>query len=335
MRSVPVLAAAAVGAAAIVALVTGIILVASDDDAPDPSSSATPAATEAPARLGTAVDLRSGPSSRVAIVARLEAGLEVSVEGRDESGAWLSVRVIDDAALHGWVPRNAVIGAPDLDDLAVLASTPTATAVPTATSLPELPDLVVVSVRSEENRLVVTLANQGTTDVVGTIQLAIGETPAQPIEVKAGEPLIAGDQLDLRYEHEYVQRRGRVVVEASVEPPIEELSAANNRLTAVIAPDLENDLGITNALIVEGRGLVVSVRNNSPIPIVGLIALDVRQSPEDTLLGRRRLEVELLPEETIEVEFDTIEELDFTRASVQLSSDALDDARFVNNTFPR
>ena len=32
---------------------------------------------------------------------------------------------------------------------------------------------------------------------------------------------------------------------------------------------------------------------------------------------------------------EAIEELDFTRATVQLFSDALDDAIFANNTFPR
>lgn len=335
MRSLPLLAASAVGAAAIVAAFAAIILVTGDDDPSSDPANPTPTATETPARTGVAVDLRSGPSRLVAIAARLEAGVEVRVEGRDESGDWLKVSLVSDSGIRGWVPRNAVIGAPDLDDLAVLASTPTATAVPTATPPPELPDLVVVSAHSQDNRLVVTLANEGTTDVVGTILLAIGESAPEPIEVKTGEPLIAGDTLELRYDHEYVQRRGRVQIDVSVDPPIEEISTANNRLNVVIEPDLPNDLAITNAVLVEGRGLVVSVRNNSPIPIVGLIALDVRGESEGELLGRRRLEVEFLPEETIEVEFETIEEIDFTRVSVQLSSDALDDAQFANNTFPR
>lgn len=335
MRSLPLLAASAVGAAAIVAVVAALILVMGDDNSPNGAETPNPTPTQAPARTGVAVDLRSGPSNLVAIAARLEAGVEVRVEGRDESGAWLAVTVAADPGIRGWVPRNALIGAPDLDELAVLASTPTATAVPTATPPAELPDLVVVSAHSQDNRLVVTLANEGTTDVVGTILLAIGESAPEPIEVKAGEPLIAGDELELRYEEEYVQRRGRVLLEVSVDPPIEEISTANNSLSVVIEPDLPNDLAITNALLIEGRGLVVSVRNNSPIPIVGLIALDVRGGADGTLLGRRRLEVEFLPEETIEVDFETIDEIDFTRASVQLSSDALDDAQFANNTFPR
>ncbi len=335
MQSWRAIIVSAAGAVAIVSVIVAIVLLASDNGAGTPPPTPAATSTAVPARLGVAVDLRSAPSSRVAIVAKLEAGSGVTVTGRDDSGDWLLIEVTGEPGLRGWVPRNAVIGAPDIEDLAVLASTPTATAVPTATLVPALPDLVVALAEARDNQLVVTLANEGTADVSGTILISLNGATPKPIDVKAGEPLLAGDELELRYEEEYVQRRGRVTIEASIDPPVEELDNANNRLQIVIEPDVPNDLGITNALLIQGRGLVVSVRNNSTIPIVGLIAIDVRQRPEGTLLGRRRLEVELLPEEIIEVEFEALDELDFTRATIQLASDALDDAQFANNTFPR
>ena len=334
-RSLPIMVASVLGAAAVVAVIAAVIFVARGED--DTGVAPTPSilATATPARLGIAIDLRSGPSNRVAIVARLDAGAELAIEGRDGTGDWLAVAVVGEPGIRGWVPRNAVIGAPDIGGLTVLGSTPTATGVPTATPVLDLPDLVVATVVSRENRLLVTLANEGTTDVTGTILLAINEAAPTPIEVKAGEPLVAGDELELLLEGEFIQRRGRISVVASTDPPIEEIDHANNRLDVVIEPDLDNDLGLTNATIVSGRGLVVTVRNNSPIPIVGTIAIEVRQTRDDTLLARRSLQIELQPEAIVEVVFESIEELDFTRATVELSSDALDDALASNNVFPR
>ncbi len=103
----------------------------------------------------------------------------------------------------------------------------------------------------------------------------------------------------------------------------------------MIEPDRPNDIAIVNALLVEGEGLVVSVRNNSPIPIVGRITVDVREVATNALVGRMREGVELLPEAELAVTFEQITELDFTRHTVQLFSDALDDSDLTNNIFPR
>ena len=132
-------------------------------------------------------------------------------------------------------------------------------------------------------------------------------------------PNLLGDELELLLEGEFIQRRGRISVVASTDPPIEEIDHANNRLAVVLEPDLDNDLGIANAVIVSGRGLVVTVRNNSPIPIVGTIAIEVRQTRDDTLLARRSVQIELQPEAIVEVVFESIEQLDCTRTTVELS----------------
>jgi hypothetical protein len=335
----PTIAAAigAIGAVAVVVAIVGAIALTDGEDggAPTPSQP-TVAPTVVPPRLGVDIDLRSGPSNLVAIVVRLPAGTELIVEGRDSDGEWLAVTVLGQPAMSGWVSRASVIGAPTPDGLALIASSPIPTAVPTAIAPVDGPDLVIASAVSRSNQLVVTLTNEGTTDVTGTILLAVNDEPPMPVQVKAGEPLIAGDKLEVLLEGEYVQRRGRVSIVASTDPPLEETDLTNNRLDAVIEPDQPNDLAIVNAVIADDRGhLVVSVRNNSSIPIAGSISVAVREVASNMLLGRLRLDVELLPDEVIDVEFEAIEELDFTRATVQLFSDALDDAIFANNTFPR
>src|SRR5690606_4778997 len=214
------------------------------------------------------------------------------IVGRSRDSGWLVVGPSDRSDVTGWVPADAVDGVEDLATLAVIeglagaattpgpTTTPAGAESPAPTFTPDLPDLIVASIESRENRLTVVVRNEGIADVTAPMFVRINERAPQLIDIKPGEPLRPGDSVEMVRMEDYVQRRATVRATVFTDPPIDEEAAENNTLEEVVAPDLPNDLEIVDARL-DGTALwlVVTLRNNSPIPIQGPVTLRVRESP--------------------------------------------------------
>jgi uncharacterized protein YraI len=290
-------------------------------------------------------DLRAGPGTEFAVVQRLTLGTVLQLVGRSGDGRWLVAAPAGHEETVGWIAAAAVGGTGSVDRLAVIA-TGTATVAPanapapgavSPTFTPDLADLAVQRVFSRDNRLGVTIVNRGVADVTARILVSVDGGAPQVVGVKAGEPLRAGDQVDFVFPREYVQRRATARVTVTTDPAIREEDLANNSLTAVVAPDLPNDLEIVTAGDAPGDGhLQVVLRNNSPIPVVGPVTVTAHASDgTDHVLGEQTIDVTLAPRETQTVEFASVTHVDFTKTTVLLQTDSITDAVPSNNVYPR
>jgi hypothetical protein len=207
----------------------------------------------------------------------------------------------------------------------------------TPTFTPDLPDLVVTSVFSRDNQLGVTVANQGAGDATGHILVGVDGGTPEPVTTKDGEPLRAGAELEYVLPSEYVQRRARVSVTVSTDPPAQEEDAQNNTLTAVVAPDLPNDLEIQTAVTSPTDShLQVVLRNNSPIPIDGSATVTVRATDGSSRkLGERQIGFNMAKGANQIVDFYNVVGVDFTQTQVLLVTDSIDDAVPANDVYPR
>jgi hypothetical protein len=174
-------------------------------------------------------------------------------------------------------------------------------AAPTLT--PDLPDLSLDAVFSRDNQLVVVIANRGAGTFEG--ELLVTVDGRSPHRLDPGAPLQPGAVIERPVEGEYVQRRASVTVEIEPAVPVPEESLENNRRTVTVTPDQPNDLVLTEAAVDEsGTQLRATVRNDSPIPVVGVVTVAVRRTaPRNELLGRTIAAIELEPsaETTVEV----------------------------------
>jgi hypothetical protein len=296
------------------------------------------------------VTLRSSPDPASGALATLGTGVAVTVTARSADGQWVEV---EGRGFIGWAPAEAIA------NLAPLAQPPTATpsaqaasaAAPGAsataaapTQTPDYPDLELQALYSRENRLVVAITNVGDADVDSPIFVIVdGGEPVQ--KSVGGKPLRPGDTLEAVLEEEYVQRRATVTVEVRLGSTVQEGSLDNNRLEAVISPDMPNDLEVTAlTLDAESRTVTVTVGNNSIIPIVGVATLAVRQTaPSNRLIARFDVLINVKAGATQEhqhvlaIDGEEIDgELpDVADLQVILFSDAINDAVDANNIFPR
>ena len=234
----------------------------------------------------------------------------------------------------------------DAGDLAALppvAAAPTPTPLPTvaptptaAAAGPDLPDLAAEALFSRRNRLVLLVANRGTADLEGSIYALVDGAEAVRIDV-GGKPLRPGETLEAELPGEYVQRRATVVVELRPAPDVQESDIDNNRVQAVIAPDVDNDVELLSAELDSGDGhLVVTMRNNSVIPLVGTVTVAVRETaPGTLLLGRLVGPLEIAAGGTQRFDFAELIELDLANVQLILSTDAINDADSANNVLPR
>lgn len=289
--------------------------------------------------LTRATELRAGPAPDTAIVTHLAAQTGVQVIGRSLDGAWLVVRLSGAADIVGWVPTDAVEGARDAARLPVIvnaADVPATTASGTQQA-PDLPDLRLEAASSRNNRLVAVIVNDGPGDLPTPILVAVNDGMPIRIETKGGEPLRAKERIEATVPGEYVQLRARVTLRVQTEPANREKNTENNSWSGIVEPDQPNNIGIATA-IADGadRHLIVTVRNDSPIPIRGMITLTVREAlPSTNLLGRDSREVGLDPSKTIDVPFPDIRQVDLTRIAIRLSTDAIHDAVLPDDSFPR
>lgn len=319
---------AAVIVLGVISVALALFLLGGDDDSPD-----------AP-RLIRAVDLLDLPVAGARVLARLEVDTELAVLGRDPGGNWLSVAPLDSesaASVAGWVPADAVRGAPEGAALTVIGGMTTSTPPPTtsATPPPDHPDLAVADVISRQNLLVVFVTNDGNADVTGEVYVAIGE--GEPHRVDVGKPVRPGELLEAVLPGEYVQRPATVRVTVSGGGSINEDQLENNVLETIVRPDLPNDIEINAASVDQAtQQLQVTLRNNSAIPLQGYATLAVRQLPPESLLvGRIDVPFVLGPGELVTVPFELSAAVDLTRSQVLLSTDAIADADSTNDVFPR
>ena len=294
-----------------------------------------------------AVTLRAFPSEQADAVAQLKDGVPVTLVGRTEDSNWL-VLSIPARGVVGWAPAGAVQNAGDVSALPLVdgadeaqplpASTPAAGA-PTQT--PDYPDLVIEAVFSRENRLVVLIANEGNADVGGAIYVVVNG--GEPVRVDVGgKPLRPGDMLEIVLDEEYVQRRATAAVEVRTADGVPEEDTGNNRFQTVVTPDVANDLEILSVeLDTENALFTITLRNNSIIPLVGVVTIAVRRiAPSSSLIGRftASLDVPAGGTQTYEQRFELTSDsapVDLTGVQVILSTEAINDASAGNNVFPR
>ena len=322
----------------------GVVIFGADDSGagstPTPTSTATASPSSTPVLQGVAitrpVEVRSGPGSAYAIVTRLAVTDSIHVLGRSADSRWLVVAAEARPALAGWIPTDAVTGI-DAAPLPVIAP-PGATPSPSdATLTPDLPDLVVSRVFSTDNVLWVEVLNQGVADATGEIRVSVDGTQEVALGAKPGEPLRPGQRVASAIPGIYLQLRRNVEVHIAPLEGREEEDLENNIWIGIVAPDQPNDVEILSAAVeAADNHLVVTIRNNSPIPIAGTFTVSVRETAEgNTLLGRERATVEIGSGDSLKLPFVGITEIDLTRVRVLLSTDSIDDAVLANNSYPR
>lgn len=324
--------AAAVAAVALLAALTvfaaGALL---GDGEPEDAPSGPPVLREA-------VTLRATPDERAAPVASLGAGALVVLRGRSDDGSWLVAELVGRLGIAGWVPAGAVKNAGDVLALPVVdasfAVSPVATSTPSGPV--ELPDLVLEAAFARENRLVIVIGNAGLADAAGPIYASVDG--GVPQRVDAGDKALRpGESLEAVLEDEYVQRRGAVTIEVGMGLNTVEARGDNNRLQTVVAPDRPNDLEVLSAALHPDDGhLVITLRNNSAIPLTGTVTLAVRRAPPDGgLIERMQAPLDVSALGTQQYDFVEVIDLDLTRIEVILESDAINDADRTNNVYPR
>lgn len=300
----------------------------------------------APPTVVLATDLLAAPDPAAEPVARAPRGAALSLLGRSPDGAWLLVELNDAPGRPGWLPAATVRNAGPIDQLVRVpppaASAPPGAAPaagPSATPPPagaDLPDVVVQAAGSRQNRLVIVVANVGTGDLAAGLFARVNGGAARRIDI-AGKPLRPGDALEAVLNTEFVQRRASVSIEIAVDSSARESRTDNNRLDVVVAPDLPNDLAIAGATLDPADGhLRVEVRNLSPIPIVGVLSIAVREAPPATrLLAIAAADVTLAPQTAEQVDVPEVRNVPVSRLAIVLSSDALTDANPANDSYPR
>ena len=305
--------------------------------------------TEAPPAptVGEAVTLRASPSEQADEVAQLRGGVPVTLVGRTEDSSWL-VLSIPGRGVVGWAPAGAVQNAGDVSALPLVDGAGEARPLPAGTvaasaptQTPDYPDLVIEAVFSRENRLVVLIANEGNADIAGAIYVVVNG--GQPVRVDVGgKPLRPGDTLETVLDEEYVQRRATAVVEVRTADGAAEEETGNNRFQTVVTPDVANDLEILSVeLDTESSLFTITLRNNSIIPLVGVVTMAARRTaPSSSLIGRftASLDVPAGGTQTYELRFEPPSDsagFDLTSVQVILSTEAINDASASNNVFPR
>ena len=335
-------AVALVAAAAVTALAVVALLGNDDRSPPAPVPTPTPTDTAGASQILRDTPLRERPASTALQLGMLDAGAIVTVEGRSGDDRWLSVSH-DSAALAGWVPVNAVAPIPPLETLARLPddyhqsverTADDATPAPTVTLTPDVPDLVVADAFSRDNRLVVVVANEGNADVTGAIEIVVNGGAARRIDV--GKALRPGDTIETTLEDEYVQRRASVTIDVIAPPGIDEEDTTNNRRVVIVEPDQPNDIEVLVLSTDPDDGhLIVTVRNNSPIPIVGGLTLAVRQIEPPTLLRLLDAPLSMAAGATREYDFPLLVDFETDSLQVIVSTSAIQDAEPANDILPR
>lgn len=360
-RSCLVRALALLVIVAAIGLTLGAVALFTDtDEQPEPPPPApteptpTPPATHAEAgpeavRTTHALDAPgSGGRSR----GELAVGTPLRIEGRSVDGQWLAVSAAagegssGSSPVAGWVPVDAVTGTGDVDALRVLdartfrlaiaSPTPAPPGDARPTPPPGRPDLVVREVFARDNRLVVVVANDGSADAAGEGVIEASVDGGRYVRIDTGKALRPGDELEATVEGAYVQRRSHVSITLRAWGIIE-ADTGNNTFGAEVAPDTFNDIEVLGIGRDEESGhIVVELRNNSPIPLVGAVTLEVR----DSTPGGRAILADVFPLDvesgaTSRYDLPALVDADPGSISVTISTESINDADSANNMYPR
>ncbi len=301
----------------------------------------TPTARLANPTLARALGLREAPRADGSIVATLPTGTHLRLLGRLADGSWLFASPVEQIAVAGWVPVEAVREAGDIATLAVIDATTGEVAVgapgraePVASARAGVgaPDLVLQSVGAQQDRLAIVVRNIGSGDLNDAIIVTIdGGTPRR---IDVGKPLRPGESLQAVLNTEYVQRRARVAVAVSTGG---DATPDNNRQDAVVDPDEPLDLELQSAAPDPRDGhLVVTLRAHSPIPLVGTVSISVRESPpSNRLIASTEAPLDIAAEGTQRFDVAEAIRVDLTRVTVSIATAAIADANPVNDSYPR
>jgi hypothetical protein len=288
--------------------------------------------------------LRAAPRPDAEVVASLAAHTALDLLGRSEDNAWLIVAAEGQPGQRGWVPLLAVRNAGDLASLpavpvplvATARPSPTASASVIATPSPTVAartgpaDLRIQQIGSRDNRLLLTVTNVGSTNSPREVEVSIeGE---QPQQLDLGRELAPGDTVEVLLSSVYVQRRASVTVTLTGVG-----GTTGNSVMAIVEPDQPNDLELLPPVSDAADGhLVVTLRNNSPIPVLGTATISVREPPpSNRLVARYDAPFDLPPEATTAVDFTDVLVVDPLELSINVSTDAITDAELGNNIYPR
>ncbi len=300
-----------------------------------PFRSEQPVDTSGPT-VGRDTSLRGEPREDGAVLSRLESGTRRRVIGKSPDGRWIVAAADDRPGLVGWVSATAV-GGIDLAALATVTADPSAAGPPAASAGPaDRPDLRIESAYAKDNRLYVSVFNAGPADARGTLLASVDGGAPTPLEGKSDEGLRAGQRIQAAVRGVFVQIRSTISVTVSLSPPISEVDQANNTFAGIVEPDRATDLEI--ATVERGASaLVVTIRNNSGIPITGSHTITVREPlPSNRLLGRVEQSGTIGAEGgPLVISFPDLREVDLTAISITLSSDSIADAALGNNIYPR
>jgi hypothetical protein len=321
-------AAVAVGLIAVTLVAIAVVVLNSGGDD-------TPMAALPPPTLAEDTTIRARPTESASEVVRAAAGTRVEVRGRLESGGWLLVSIDGRLGSEGWVPRSAVRDAPSDDALRTVslpneprAAVPSPSAGPPRTQ----PNLVFEAVDVRDNQLVAILGNDGRTNITAAVTVTVDGGEPYRVDVTALRP---GARIEVPLRGEFVQRRATVTANA-VATGLAEETLEDNRITATVEPDAPNDLEVLAALL--NPELAVTIRNNSPIPIVGTITIVVRDtSPENTLVARLAdASLEIGAAGSVQVfRFPASTRVDLEKVRVLIQTSAINDSNIANDVFPR
>lgn len=307
------------------------------------SLSARPQSTPASVRpanptLARDLGLLDQPRRGATVVANLPTGTRLRLLGRLQDGAWLFVSPAEQIAISGWLPIEAVRDSGELGNLATLDAATGVAAPPiaNASTIPARgavgPDLVLQSVGGQQNRLTVVVGNLGQGDLTGAITVTVNNGPPRRIDV--GKPLRSGESLQAVLSTEYVQRRARVSVTVSTPG---DTNPDNNQQDVVVSPDVPLDLEVQSAASSQRDGhLVVTLRAHSPIPLVGIVSIAVRESPpSNRLLASLNAALDIAADGTQQLDIPDAIRLDLTKITVSIATDAIADANSANDSYPR
>ncbi len=284
--------------------------------------------------------LRELPSEASAEVFSLPAGATIRPIGRSIDGAWVLVEVQGQDGVAGWLNAESIAHQVDLAALPVMEAPPNAanpgaapTISPTApTSTPDVANLVVQVLTSRDNRLAVIIGNEGNAPIDVPVTLLVEGGSRHPVDF-VSQPLRPGGRHEVVLEGEYVQRRAQVAVTA-IAPGLEEEQLDDNELVATVEPDVPNDLEVAEVRV--DPYLLVTLRNNSIIPLVGTVTIAVREThPSNLLVMRVEEPLDLAAGDSQVYEFPSLRGVDLERTQVILFTEALNDADRTNDVFPR
>lgn len=253
-------------------------------------------------RVVATVNLRSGPGENFDAVGTLEAGQEITIQGRNRASEWL---LVDIQGQQRWVKRSAIEPLDSLDLVPVRDVTPTPqptatnTRVPTPAPSPSAspsaspspaanaPDFVPVEavLTGGGSKLQVTVRNVSGNAYDGALVVGVGgDVPGAEVAVDARIGANASAVFEFDVSPPITQPNKRAQVSVDPKNAVREANEANNVATFVLLVPVEEPKLSVGATIGQG-GLTVTVTNSGgPISAANAI-IEVKLNDQTTSVG--------------------------------------------------